>query len=137
MMVGNKAYFRCPSPKCGHRRTVREGTFLFGCRCSLSRIILLLYTFTQLNWTYDQVVKETFTTDDNDLIGRATIAKYYNICRTSVNRSVMEKTKTKKIGDPGDTVEIDESCFGKRKYNRGRQVRQCWVLGGVSRNTSK
>ena len=45
--------------------------------------------------------------------------------------------KEKKIGGAGDIVEIDESCFGRRKYNRGRAVRQVWVLGGVSRNTKE
>ena len=35
------------------------------------------------------------------------------------------------IGEDGIIVEIDESKFGKRKYNRGHRVDGCWVLGGV------
>ena len=35
------------------------------------------------------------------------------------------------IGGPGIIVEIDESKFGKRKYNRGHKVDGCWVFGGV------
>ena len=30
-------------------------------------------------------------------------------------------------------VEIDESKFGKRKYNKGKRVDGVWVVGGVER----
>ena len=42
-----------------------------------------------------------------------------------------------KIGGPGTIVEIDESKFGKRKYNRGRWIEGHWVFGGIQRGTTK
>ena len=39
------------------------------------------------------------------------------------------------IGGEGEIVEIDESKFGKRKYNVGRVIEGQWVFGGVCQNT--
>ena len=39
------------------------------------------------------------------------------------------------IGGVGHIVEIDESAWKRRKYNRGRQVSNQWVFGGVDRDT--
>lgn len=41
------------------------------------------------------------------------------------------------IGGHGKIVEIDESKFGKRKYNRGHHIEGQWVFGGVERESNK
>lgn len=42
-----------------------------------------------------------------------------------------------KIGGVGETVEVDESAFGKRKYYRGRITKIRWVVGGIDRRSKK
>jgi hypothetical protein len=44
---------------------------------------------------------------------------------------------SEKIGGHNKTVEIDESKFGRRKYNPGYSVRGQWVFGGVERESSR
>ena len=38
------------------------------------------------------------------------------------------------LGGEGGVVEIDESKFGKRKYNKGKRVKGQWVFGGIQRS---
>ena len=44
---------------------------------------------------------------------------------------------SEKIGGPNKTVEIDESMFGRPKYNRGHPVKGQWVFGGVERESGR
>lgn len=40
------------------------------------------------------------------------------------------------IGVAGDTVEVDESQIGRRKYHRGRRPNEVWVFGGIVRGSN-
>ena len=50
-------------------------------------------------------------------------------CREVCEIVLMEESS--KLGEPGKTVQIDESKIGKRKYHRGHHVEGQWVFGGI------
>lgn len=46
-------------------------------------------------------------------------------------------TRQEPLGGVGKNIEIDESKFGKRKYNRGKRVEGQWVFGLIERETGR
>ena len=65
----------------------------------------------------------------------ATIAKYGGYFSQLVTSDLAVSGEM--IGGPGIIVEIDESKFGKRKYNRRHRVEGAWVFGGIERTLAK
>jgi hypothetical protein len=68
-------------------------------------------------------------------VNRKTVGTILRHCRDLIAVWLMENQE--RIGGPGHIVEIDESAFGKRKYNRGRLRPTRWVVGGIDRATKK
>ena len=66
---------------------------------------------------------------------QTTIVDWYNFHRDVCAQYFLDHPVM--IGGPGKTVEIDESKFSKRKYNRGRYVEGHWVFGGIERDSSE
>ena len=59
-----------------------------------------------------------------------TIVDRTNFCR-DICTTVLNRKEYFWGGGPGMIVEIDESKFGRRKYNRGRAVEGAWVFGAI------
>ena len=68
-------------------------------------------------------------------ISSATAVDWYNFVRDICAEYFLAHPAV--IGGPGVEVEIDESKFGKRKYNRGRVVDGHWVFGGIERGSGE
>jgi transposase-like protein len=68
-------------------------------------------------------------------IRRQTVSTIFLEFQKLVQSMLDEKNQL--IGGPDVIVEIDESKFGKRKYQRGHHVEGVWIVGGVERTTER
>ncbi|GBM03031.1 hypothetical protein AVEN_14544-1 [Araneus ventricosus] len=72
----------------------------------------------------------------NDLdLASQTVTDWVDFCREVCEDGCLAFAG--KIGVVGKIVEIDESKFGKRKYNRGRRVEGKWVFGELLRYSNE
>ena len=80
---------------------------------------------------YKQVMHEL------EIGSRKTLTDWNQFCRDVCVQYFQNNPE--QIGGPGQTVEIDESLFARRKYNNGpgQAVPEQWVFGGYDPNTKK
>ena len=126
-----KKGFRCDkSVPHGHKRRKRcnffaglfKGTWFEHSHLDLETNIKFVVLFLQDWFSYKCVRHELRLSD-------STINDWCSFAREVCVNWVLKKSK--KIGGAGKTVEIDESKFGKRKYNVGRLIEGQWVFGGI------
>ena len=67
-------------------------------------------------------------------LSKAAVADWLSFCREACLETIARETPKLLVG-LGLTVEVDESKFGKKKYNKGRLVEGQWVIGGICRET--
>jgi transposase-like protein len=121
----------CKKP-CNASKSIRSYSFLNGCRLKIKTIFKVLYKYI------NGICQGDIAYDLN--INRESVFKYGEISRQVICNYVSENNE--RIGGfDGDglpkIVEIDESLFFRRKYNRGRQTSGQWYVGGVERGTKR
>ena len=118
-----KFVFMCG--KCGNQYgSAPKNYFFYNMKLDYDVALKLMYLFT---------CHASIKTSELMLgIGHKTVIDWYNFCREVCFLDITRNTK--KIGGQGSIVEIDESLFGKRKYNKGRFIEGQWVIGGIERD---
>ena len=117
---------RCCWKCCNNTVSMRTGSILQGRRMKYRLFNDILYEFSRGS-TVRVISVETG-------VSQPTVRSLVNDIKEQIAAEVATHDK---IGGPGKVVEIDESKFGKQKYNRGRVVPGSWVLGGVERNSKR
>ena len=95
--------------------SLRQNSWFSGSKLSIEKIPALTYAWAH-KFTTTQAVHETSL--DDETTSTETVVDWYNYCREVRADRIMEH-HAGLIGDPGKTVKIDESKFGKMKYHRG------------------
>ncbi|CAH4034364.1 unnamed protein product [Pieris brassicae] len=124
----------CSKESCKGKTKVprNKGTFFENIKMDLVHLFYLLYAYSQ-KWSYYTAIHEDpYKENRQQCISRATINDWYNYCRETIVIYQRDKIQIlAKIGGPGKIVQINESRFGKRKYNRGRLIEGNWVIGMI------
>ena len=90
------------------------------------------------NFNYEQTTELCHSIHENEdkRLSSETISDWFSYLR-EVSLTALDTLymSTGKIGGFGHIVELDESKFGKRKYNRGKRVEGSWLLGMIDIGT--
>lgn len=135
---GTVGTFRCHKAQCRYRRIVRSSnTWFENVKISLPTMFRIMLCYAQdIEYYWARVQCSSYK--EEVALSEATICDWYNYCReTIVANEIENQENQEQIGGPGRVVQIDESKFGRRKFNRGRQVEGHWVLGMVDEATNE
>lgn len=112
---------------CNATKSYRHGTFFDGTHLEVWKVLGFIDLW--LKKVQQNHIAELLETSEKSLVD------WSSFCREVVFDGMVHNADP--VGGSGRTVEIDESKFGKRKYNRGHRVEGKWVFGGVERETGR
>jgi hypothetical protein len=104
------------------------GTFFASSRLPARTWLKLLYYFAVNNQQQQLLQHELHLSQQTIVVCKK---KCRDFCVEYFNRNPI------KIGGEGHKVEVDECLVSRRKYNRGHQVEERWIIGGVDQETGE
>lgn len=124
-------YFRCKNIKCRKRLSLKFDTCFTTSKLTLKEII---YIFGL--WIIDlSIHKAALMTNFSE----KSISFHYSIFQTKCIQILESGFEEEKLGGYNHYVQVDESAYGKAKYNRGRNLKYSpiWFFGMVDSETGK
>lgn len=112
--------------KCS-KKSIRTDSWFAYSKLNIEDIVLLTYELCIGTTSKELLFQYSFSSE--------TLADWRHFYRELLVEYL--ETNSEKLGGVGVEVEIDESKFGKRKNNRGKNVKGAWVFGGIERNTGR
>lgn len=111
--------------QCPYSASDFNGSFLSGARIEPYKVMCFANHWLSKQWDY-QTVSQCLG------ISLATGTAWQKYC-SEVTEHWLDNQEP--IGGPGIVVDIDETLFGKMKYEKGKSLSQIWVFGGVERGS--
>ena len=110
-----------------------KNTYFFNSKIGLEKTLVLTYCWAfDLNYKQTTAFCHSIKENEDQRLSSETISDWFSYLReVSLTSLDTLYTQTGQIGGVGRIVEIDESKFGKRKYNRGKRVDGSWLLGMI------
>lgn len=117
---------------CRFTSSVRKDSLFSETRLAMRTIFFIMYKY--INRVPLQDISYELSVD------RGTVSEYADLVREAICDYIFRNSdKLGGLNEDGTSkiVEIDESFFFKRKYNRGRLTNGQWYVGGVERGSRK
>ena len=122
--------WRCPT--CKKVYSIRKGSFFERSHLQLWQILGITHIWCK-NAGRSRGLPVDVVMEELDIGSNKTITDWNQFCRDiAVNYFANHPVQ---LGGPGRIVEIDESLFAQRKYERGRIVPEQWIFGGWEKDT--
>jgi hypothetical protein len=109
--------------RCNGSRSIRHSTWVSRSHLILLEVLILTYHIVRSLPAASIAIELQ--------VDPTTVTDWTKFCREAMLEYV--SASSQKLGGPGKTMEIDESCFGRREYNRGRFRNPTCVFGGSGR----
>ena len=119
--------------KCGGMENIRKGNNLFENFKKIKLRLILIYIFTHFTILLSPTISQTILGLNPRTIRR--LADYLSSC--IIKHQINDEESLGKFGGKDVIIEMDESCFFKRKNNKGRIQKQIWGFGFVERGSGR